>query len=165
MSTCIKAAIPAAVTHIDFSAVAHNPTLWKSIQAYNLDVVTETFAQRNPQYAAQAKELELETKRFMYLAAVCPGLNLAPTKPIDDYWHQFILFTDVYEDFCQKHTGYFVHHNPLAGPDHKSLFEQTQRLVKQVFGDAFKGLTWWMRPMPATSCKCTKGHNIRVATA
>lgn len=92
----------------------HNEVLWNEIQKHDLSLVTKTFAERNLLYAKDAAVLELECRRFMYLAALAPELELAPTKPIDDYWHQFIHFTENYRGFCTKYTGYFVDHNPLA---------------------------------------------------
>lgn len=136
--------------------VNHNEELWRRILDYDLSVVTTTFATRHPEYADSARELELECKRFMYLAAIAPTLDLAPTKPIDEYWHQFVLFTETYTNFCAEITGYFVHHNPLAGPDHAKIFSRTQELVQKIFG-VFEGLRLWLLPMPATSCKCTNG--------
>ncbi len=27
-------------------------------------------------------------------------------------WHHFLLFTQDYQDFCEEHFGFFIHHNP-----------------------------------------------------
>ena len=35
-----------------------------------------------------------------------------PSQVVDDFWHEFILFTRAYEDFCQKAFGGFFHHAP-----------------------------------------------------
>lgn len=136
----------------DLSNLFHDDQLWQEILDHNLDIVTQTFADRNPHYAGQAKDLEVECKRFMYLATVAPNLELAPTKPIDEYWHQFVLFTNQYEEFCAKFNGYFVHHNPLAGPDHETIFKRTQDMVVKLFGE-FKNRALWFQSRPATSCK------------
>lgn len=145
------------------SNLSHDEQLWQKILGHDLSIVTRTFAERNPHYADQANDLEIECKRFMYLATVAPNLDLAPTKPIDDYWHQFVLFTEEYEEFCVKFSGYFVHHNPLAGPDHESIFKRTQEMVVKLFGE-FKSRTLWFLSMPATSCKCTKAFKRVAAT-
>jgi hypothetical protein len=143
--------------------LSHDERLWQEILGHDLSVVTKTFTERNPQYADQAEDLELECKRFMYLATVAPNLDIAPTKPIDEYWHQFVLFTEEYEAFCAKFNGYFVHHNPLAGPDHETIFRRTQDMVVKLFGE-FKNRALWFLPMPATSCKCTNAA-VRAAAA
>jgi hypothetical protein len=35
---------------------------------------------------------------------------------VDQAWHQFILFTVQYADFCRKFFGRFLHHNPSNAP-------------------------------------------------
>jgi hypothetical protein len=32
----------------------------------------------------------------------------------DDLWHEFILYTKNYEQFCRKAFGRFLHHTPAA---------------------------------------------------
>jgi len=35
-----------------------------------------------------------------------------PSQAVDDAWHEFILFTRNYQDFCQRGLGRFLHHVP-----------------------------------------------------
>src|SRR5262245_60588326 len=56
-----------------------------------------------------------DTKRFLFLCGTVAG-PLAPSEPIDECWHHFILFTQDYAEFCQRFFGRFVHHVP-KGPD------------------------------------------------
>jgi len=144
-----------ATSAVIAAGAAFSQDLWDRIQAFDCDVVTRTFAERSVEYGHLAAELEVETKRFLYLAALMPEVELAPTKPIDDYWHQFVLFTGDYHRFCQQFGGAYIEHNPLAGPNHAEIFANTQRLVREQFGDDFAGIQHWTLPMPATSCKCT----------
>ena len=37
-----------------------------------------------------------------------------PSQAVDDLWHEFILYTKSYDDFCQKAFGRFLHHTPAA---------------------------------------------------
>jgi len=137
--------------HSDLSNLVHDEALWQEIQTYDMDVVTETFARRNPEYADQAKVLEMECKRFMYLTVLAPNFELAPTKPIDELWHMFILFTKEYTDYCEHFNGRYVHHKPLGVKDHSIVFKRTQQIVTAVF-DKFDNIDLWFLPMPATSC-------------
>jgi hypothetical protein len=59
----------------------------------------------------EARLLFEETKRFLFLCGTLPG-KWSPTKQIDEGWHNFILFTKDYAEFCQTHFGRFIHHNP-----------------------------------------------------
>lgn len=134
----------------NLSNLIHDEKLWNKILKYDLSVVTKTFAERNPEHATIAWALEIECKRLIYLAAIAPNFDLAPTKPIDDYWHQFILFTPQYEAFCLAFVGHFVHHNPLAGVNHDTIFERTQCMITKLFGK-FENVGLWFLSMPATS--------------
>ncbi len=35
-----------------------------------------------------------------------------PSQVVDDAWHEFILFTRAYQQYCQKALGRYLHHTP-----------------------------------------------------
>lgn len=144
------------------SSLEHDEALWQEILAYDLGVVTKTFAERNSDFGNQATTLEVECKRFLYLAAIAPEMIIAPTKPIDEYWHQFVLFSIEYEAFCKKFCSSFVHHNPLGRSDQETVFKRTQRMVVHLFGE-FREKALWFLPMPATSCSDFCSSPVKVA--
>ena len=37
-----------------------------------------------------------------------------PSQVVDDAWHEFILFTRQYQQFCERGLGRFLHHTPAA---------------------------------------------------
>jgi hypothetical protein len=37
-----------------------------------------------------------------------------PSQAVDDLWHEFILYTREYQEFCGKAFGSFLHHSPAA---------------------------------------------------
>ncbi|OGH91170.1 MAG: hypothetical protein A2534_04285 [Candidatus Magasanikbacteria bacterium RIFOXYD2_FULL_39_9] len=135
----------------DLSNLDHDDDVWAAIMNYDLSVVTDTFARRNPQYAENANALEMECRRFMYLTVIVPNFELAPTKPIDEYWHTFILFTREYDAFCRMLSGRYVHHKPLGAADHSAVFAKTQKIVAHLFGE-FENSHFWFLPAPSTSC-------------
>lgn len=57
-----------------------------------------------------AKILEWEFKKFVALTLLDDKMTLAPSGPVDMYWHFFILHTKEYRDFCNAMWGYFQHH-------------------------------------------------------
>ena len=36
---------------------------------------------------------------------------------LDEIWHQFILCTQLYSNFCQKNFGHYLHHEPSMEPE------------------------------------------------
>lgn len=53
-----------------------------------------------------------------------------PSQAADNLWHEFILYTKAYKDFCQKAFGRFLHHRPAIGltKDAKSSNEGLRRV-------------------------------------
>ena len=37
-----------------------------------------------------------------------------PSRVVDDLWHEFILYTRDYEQFCKRAFGHFMHHTPAV---------------------------------------------------
>jgi hypothetical protein len=37
-----------------------------------------------------------------------------PSRIVDDLWHQFILYTHEYQQFCAEAFGRFMHHTPVV---------------------------------------------------
>jgi hypothetical protein len=60
---------------------------------------------------------------------------------IDEAWHQFILFTNEYIDFCERFFGGYVPHSPSNAPESKTMdpaevstFDDFRRRYEEFFG-------------------------------
>ena len=51
-----------------------------------------------------------ELEKF-FLEVVQKG-TITPSKLVDETWHNFILHTRLYAEYCEKKFGQFIHHNP-----------------------------------------------------
>jgi hypothetical protein len=52
-------------------------------------------------------------KSFFIISLKAKGRMVAmPSQVIDFAWHEFILFTRTYQQFCKKGLGKFLHHTP-----------------------------------------------------
>lgn len=80
-----------------------------------------------------AKMVIDEYKKFIYLAAVYG--KVAPPDPIDQIWHQHILYTKDYFNFCQSLFGKSIHHSPdrYIGAS-SNAYNNTIELYKSEFG-------------------------------
>ena len=55
-------------------------------------------------------------RAYFQLVAAHPRTKLGmPSKAVDSAWHEFILLTQNYADFCNKAFGKFLHHTPHNG--------------------------------------------------
>lgn len=48
-----------------------------------------------------------------------------PSQAVDIAWHEFILFTKNYEQFCKKSIGRFLHHTPTEAMDSKTSAQES----------------------------------------
>lgn len=69
---------------------------------------------KDGKFASEAEYGEAfgEFKRFMALIGLYGRRVAMTSKPVDEVWHQFILFTREYSDFCDMMLGKYVHHVP-----------------------------------------------------
>lgn len=82
----------------------------------------------------QATPMLCEVLRFSSLC-VAAGQALTPSQRIDLAWHEFILCTRLYSEFCQRYLGRFVHHDPGGAREtHHHQFQRTLELYTTHFG-------------------------------
>jgi len=67
----------------------------------------------------RAEDLFEEMKQYLGSTQSRSG-HKSPSKPVDLAWHEFILFTRDYADFCQQYVGCFVHHVPTQKLRHET---------------------------------------------
>jgi hypothetical protein len=84
--------------------------------------------------AHQGEALFLEVKRYLLLAAEQERRPLPMfSVRVDEVWHQFILFTREYHEFCDRFAGCYLHHSPReSAPD-----ESAPPLSFEEFGAAY----------------------------
>lgn len=57
-------------------------------------------------------------RMWFQLVATNPRVQLGmPSQAVDTAWHEFILLTKNYADFCEKAFGKFLHHTPHIASD------------------------------------------------
>lgn len=93
----------------------------------------EKYAKDNDMAPDDVRALFEETKRFL-VAGVLLDAQLAPSLPVDQMWHSWILFTKDYHEFCDKLGGY-IHHRPLErGNSAQPPLEPTVAIMEAGFG-------------------------------
>lgn len=87
----------------------------------------------------RALEVFEDLKRFLFLCGASTDGPFAPSVPIDEMWHNFILFTEDYYNFCQSFFKRFIHHRPRRRNDPKprgnrNIILGTLEVARAVFG-------------------------------
>lgn len=76
-------------------------------------------------------------KNFLLLQKKHLPTPLVPTREIDEFWHNHILYTKNYFTDCENIFGHYLHHEPaVAGESSEKLiadFLKTKELYLQAF--------------------------------
>ena len=76
-----------------------------------------------------------EVLRFLILVSRKESGQLTPSHRVDLAWHEFILCTRAYHEFCEAYFGRFIHHYPGGATKQNSLqFQETLKRYEQAFG-------------------------------
>jgi hypothetical protein len=106
-----------------------NEILWQKILEFDLDGppseygFTTRLADEKFWTSAFTDQAILEYKKFMYLAATADTM-VSPSEIVDQVWHQHLVFTRSYQDFCDL-LGKPVQHIPST--QNKGEFEKFRR--------------------------------------
>ena len=69
--------------------------------------------QRRPLETGQWERVLTQLRQYFLVCNGAKGRMAAmPSQVVDDAWHEFILFTRAYNDFCRQGLGRFLHHTP-----------------------------------------------------
>ncbi len=76
-----------------------------------------------------------EVLKFLFLVSKTNQI-LTPSQKVDLVWHEFILFTKMYDQICHSHFGRFIHHHP-GGTREENLqqFKNTLQAYIENFGE------------------------------
>lgn len=102
------------------------------IDALDLDYIIETMCSSGyalPRWTlSDARHCCRLYKNFLILQKIHITEALVPTREIDEFWHNHILFTKRYLMDCMHIFGRYLHHSPaLPGDDLQSLVSEFQK--------------------------------------
>lgn len=69
---------------------------------------------------------------FLAVVADSPGVSYSPSPLVDIGWHNFILYTREYAEWCTNAAGRFIHHTPFdeVGHEHAGQSGHTVRALR-----------------------------------
>ena len=117
---------------------------WQNILGFDLDTPISEYGfstrleNENSWTINFARDAIIEYKKFMYLAAISDSM-VSPSEIVDVVWHQHLVFTQSYDEFC-KLLGKKIAHIPSTHnrSDHHKFAqakEYTQKIYKEHFGE------------------------------
>lgn len=150
--------------HIKTSNKSQNVySLYKNIIEHDTQFIETLLIERNKW--DQRKTTEVKTEYAKYLAICCYHRKerFAPSKHVDEFWHQHILCTGEYYKFCNHVHGEYIHHKPNL----KSQNKQSQQTNK--YGAFIKLYTLYFGPLnldvwPMPSEKVPRSRSRKIVT-
>ena len=121
-----------------------NTELWNSILQFDFDNPPSEYgfsirlANENYWTKSFTEQAITEYKKFMYLAATSDFM-VSPSEIVDVVWHQHLIFTQSYEDFCVILGKRIQHipstHSKAEFEKFKQAKERTKKLYAENFGE------------------------------
>lgn len=89
----------------------------------------------------EADKIFIEMLKWLWLCAVTIELNqlgkidfkvgvIRGLSVVDHMWHNFILHTEAYTDFCEKYFGQVVHHVPTAKKEDYYRIQSAEKYIE-----------------------------------
>ncbi|WP_426474748.1 glycine-rich domain-containing protein [Chryseobacterium balustinum] len=148
-----------------------NKDLWEKIERFDFDHppseydFTLRLAHENYWTRNFTKQAILEYKKFMYLAAVS-DMMVSPSEIVDTVWHQHLIFTKSYSEFCTILGKQIQHipstHNKEDFQKFKLAKERTTKLYETHFGKQPESI--WDHANPYESLNLKKS-NFKLRTS
>lgn len=88
------------------------------LRSYEFPVsVRDRVRKRYPHLSEEhLSQIMLGLRQYFILCNAARGTRVSmPSQAVDAAWHEFILFTREYTDFCKKGLNRFLHHVPASG--------------------------------------------------
>lgn len=105
----------------------------------------------------QYEVLFIEFKKFAALSCFYDRKIAMLSPEVDGLWHEFILFTRQYVDFCDRFLGGYLHHEPAMEDSPKGLDEEERffELYERTFGVV---PSLWRMGNDCSSCQSADGN-------
>jgi len=75
------------------------------------DALLRRYMAENKTDLATAKKAFMALKQFLFVCATAKH-SCSPSIAIDAMWHEFLMFSKEYYNFCLQYFGTVVHHHP-----------------------------------------------------
>lgn len=77
-------------------------------------------------------------KNFLFLMKKHLSVSLVPTREIDEFWHNHILYTKNYFRDCEYIFGRYMHHHPTSPDEDVQTLVNQFHITKQLYLEEFK---------------------------
>lgn len=88
--------------------------------------VEESVIKAYPHVSRKDAALVIEGLReYFAVACMAEGKMVSmPSQAVDVAWHEFLLFTQLYQTFCKKAFGHYFHHHPVEAMKSRTVAQE-----------------------------------------
>ncbi len=132
--------------------------LWNKIKSFDLSRERAYLSIAYGHSGEYAVAMELEYRKFLFLRAMHPEMNLPMSVEVDDFWHVHVLNTRNYQRFVDECAGgNFVHHRPnISNAENRALvpayINGTITMYRKYFGEPPQ--VFWETDPKSDCCIC-----------
>lgn len=110
------------------------------VMSYENDKLVKLYCKTKNISYEESLFLFQELKKMLWFLAqrstdASPFMILDSQRILDDYWHEFILYTKSYMEFCEKYLGGYIHHYPYDA--HESIEKFVDKNYKKEYQSDF----------------------------
>lgn len=137
--------------------------MWYKLMNEPLDAVRERVSVSGVVSQEELDEVVTEYRKFLGLVLLGNGGLAMTSEKVDEVWHNHILFTRDYADFCDDVFGGYLHHmpntsftpiTPGGGKRFREAYRQTYGEVPMIWGGQVQSMCLTSPPMCDTGGKC-----------
>ncbi len=113
----LAVAVVLAVIAIHLFAVNRRMKRAEYVRGYSWPPgLLDKLRQRHASFTRKETALVSQGLRQFFLAYLQSGNKYVamPSQVADELWHEFILYTRAYQEFCEEGFGAFLHHTPAV---------------------------------------------------
>ena len=111
------------------------------LEGFNFSAVLRTMTRMDESLSSAAAEELLHA--YLQWVSIIPAVGQGKCaamldSPVETACHAFVLNTKLYQEFCEKYLGFFLHHEPFDGEttaDSDSLAHSTLSLLESQYGE------------------------------
>lgn len=125
--------------------MVHTVPVLADILSYQNENVISRFLDMFEVSEQEAQNIFQETKKFIYLtsfdkrAFICDDMII-----LDEMWHNFVLFTPDYAQFCHTYFGEFRHHVPATKKEKEAYQHNLQQHPETLQANMIERIEWLM---------------------
>lgn len=124
-----------------------NNEFWTKVEKFQFEKSPQEYgfvtrlAYENAWTEVFTQQAILEYKKFMFLVAISPEM-LSPSKIVDVVWHQHLIYSDSYKNFCTL-LGKEIQHLPSThDAKEQSSFEEAFVKTEKIYKENFHESDW-----------------------